>query len=456
MVYLRFNGEWVGWDELIAACDNNTGEPVYLVGDGGVDKIFGDGGSIDGDALLYESALDDNINNLGLITEIDAGSGIQITGGCSPTISLIDGTSDGEILVWNDTTKEWELGDLGDVEIPTVTAGKGIATSKDANGETVVDVDLSNVSGLEFTSDDAFGQLQISYDGDRGLDIDVRTNELYAKLGPNGGLEFEPDGSIGVDENWLDGKVNEFAGDGEINFEPGDALSAVGDNATANQDTDTTKTFNVNVTEDDLYPGIFIDNHNSLDVAVHEAPQDNMVYLRFNGEWIGWDELIASCDNDTGEPVYLVGDGGVDKIFGDGGTIDGDALLYESALDDNINNLGLITEIDAGSGIQVTSGCSPTISLIDGTSDGEILVWNDTTKEWELGDQTDIEFPDVSAGKGIITYKDANDDTIVDVDLSDASGLEFTANDASGQLQVNTGDALSIDPTDGRPERQCN
>ena len=53
-------------------------------------------------------------------------------------------------------------------------------------------------------------------------------------------------------------------------------------------------------------------------------------------------------------------------------------------------------------------------------------------KSGNLETRGDIEFPDVTAGKGIITSKDAYGDTIVDVDLSDASGLEFTSNDASG------------------------
>ena len=122
--------------------------------------------------------------------------------------------------------KNGNLGDQSDIEFPDVSAGKGIITSKDPYGDTIVDVDLSDASGLEFTANDASGQLQINT-GD-ALSIDSTDGDL-----------------------------------------------------------------NVNVTTDPLYPGIFIDAGNSLDVAVHEAPQDDMVYLRFNGEWVGWDELVC-------------------------------------------------------------------------------------------------------------------------------------------------------------------
>ena len=416
----------------------NTGDAL------GIDNVGGDLN------VLYDQTrgldLDGASNELFVNLDPNGGLGFGPDGGIGINLN---GTDDGlGSLGENEIIIGQPDGSLGTGNIDDLLlGGKGITTSKD-DDLTVIDVDISSASGLEFTND-ASGQLQVNtgdalgidnvggdlnvlYDQTRGLDLDGASNELFVNLDPNGGLGFGPDGGIGINlngtddglgslgeneiiigqpdgslgtgniddlllggdgielvinnnivtikadvgdgliinsgqievhENWLDGKVNEFAGDGEINFNAGDGLSSVGDNATANQDIGTTKTFSVNVTEDPLYQGIFIDRNNSLDVAVHEAPQDDMVYLRFNGEWIGWDELSASCGNATGEEIYIVGDDGVDKIQGDGGSIEGDALLYESDIDDNVNTLGVITDIDAGNGVSVTPGCSTTIAL---------------------------------------------------------------------------------------------
>ena len=88
---------------------------------------------------------------------------------------------------------------------------------------------------------------------------------------------------------------------------------------------------------------------NSLDVAVHEAPEDNMLYMRFNGRWVGWDEVVAACDNEDVADLdnsYIVGDGthsntnDIDRLLGDGGTIDGDSMLFDTSVGGYVSSIG--------------------------------------------------------------------------------------------------------------------
>lgn len=91
-----------------------------------------------------------------------------------------------------------------------------------------------------------------------------------------------------------DSLSTDIVGDGQININPGEGLSAVGDNATANQAGNTTRTLSLNsgpgleINQDDNSVQIDLNYLNQNLDTFPEAPADGNIYARKgdSGTWV--------------------------------------------------------------------------------------------------------------------------------------------------------------------------
>ncbi|MBL7858014.1 MAG: hypothetical protein JNM57_10020 [Cyclobacteriaceae bacterium] len=126
-----------------------SGDEGMLVYDLDADKIFFWTGSSWVEPGATGSEVDGVIGNE--ISQINtARGGLELTGTgttASPlTLGLIQGTVDGQVLKWNNTTKRWELGTAAST---TYTAGTGITI----NGTNQIGITANGVSATELRSD---------------------------------------------------------------------------------------------------------------------------------------------------------------------------------------------------------------------------------------------------------------------------------------------------------------
>ena len=165
-------------------------------------------------------------------------------------------------------------------------------------------------------------------------------------------MAFQPGDLIVVNRNGIDYKaeISAVVGDGNINLEAGDGLEATGDNATANQFTDTTRTFTVKTAS-----GIIID---------------------------GGGNVIIDPNFNLGTEEHGIGDGAIEFNAGDG--------LAETGNNATANQIGDTSKtfsVKTGGGI-----------IIDGG--GNVIIdpdFNLGTEEHGVGDGA-IEF---NAGTGV-------------------------------------------------------
>ena len=313
---------------------------------------------------------------------------------------VITDAADGQILEYNGTN--WvnvnntdTLAELTDTNLNDLADGNILQY----NGTEWVNVDNTNTLE-ELTDTDindlANGQI-IEYDGTNWVNVD-NTNTL-AELtdttitNPSNGQILQHDGT-----DWKNVNAPVVANDGQINFNAGNGLTSVGDNATANQSGDTTKTFTVqnsNATITVTADGISVPlttsqcDWNNTD-ATSPLFIQNKPDLSGNLQFLGQRDVTTvdpDGDESNGEFYINTVAGNATAnwtgIAGDAVAV-GDRVLFDGT-NWSILSVG-VTSVLAGTNIDVTAGPTPTVSLnIDAdaasTATGSFQIAQGTTDE---------------------------------------------------------------------------
>jgi len=256
-------------------------------------------------------------------------------------------------------------------------------------------IELDDLSDVTITSA-SNGQI-IEYNGTEWVNVD--NTDTLAELtdtnidNPANGQILQYDGT-----DWVNINAPVVANDGQINFNAGNGLTSAGDNATANQSGNTTKTFtvqNADATITVAGGGISVPlttsqcDWNNTDASsplfIQNKPDlsGNLVFLEQR------DCVANGPDGDEVNGNFYINttagnaNAGWAGIAGDAIVV-GDRLLFDGT---NWSILGVgVTSVLAGTNIDVTAGATPTVSLnIDAdaasTATGSFQVAQGTTAE---------------------------------------------------------------------------
>ena len=256
-----------------------------------------------------------------------------------------------------------------DVTLPAATTSEaGLMTAADKDKLDNLPDDIASLADIGDGAINIDGGSGIAATGDNATANQATDTTRTLSVKTGDGLTIDSNGNVIIDPNYnLDGNVT-APGDGAINIDGGDGITATGDNATANQSGDTTRTLSVKTGD-----GLTIDANGNV-IIDPNYNLDGNVNLPTVGEA---DITLADADgNEIG--VFNVNESNDDtitlpdyvKVGGNVGDLNNDAGY--------ITDAG-VTKIIAGTGIEI----DPTAGT------GEVTI-NSTVTGLEFAGNVDV------------------------------------------------------------------